>query len=95
MNTPITLALVIAAFGLYACEPERRATDLPPGTYEKTVSKTDANGTTYKTEDTTEVSEDADGDKTAVVKSKTTTDPRGLFNKSTSSKTTVVREDNY
>ena len=85
-----TSAIVLVITSLSACAPA--ATSLPPGEYEKTTTSTDANGTTTKRTSSTDVSVDADGKKRAVVESKTTKDPRGLFNKSTTSSKQVVEE---
>ncbi len=85
-----TLVAVSAlALGLSAC-----ATTWPaPGKYEKTTSSTDANGTTIERKTSTKVDVDEYGNKNAVVKSKTTRDPKGLLNKSTTSKTTQTIEE--
>lgn len=79
--------LSFMACSIAACNDS--ALDKPPGTYEKSTSATDANGTRYDKTTTTDVSVDAQGKKRAVVKSKTTKDPKGLFNKTTSSETDV------
>lgn len=94
MNRPLLLALAsVVVGGLGACTPERTVIDKPPGTYQSTVRSTDAYGTTTERQTQTQVSQDAQGNKTAVVKSKTTQDPKGLFNKTTTSKTTAVIEE--
>ena len=67
--------------------------DMPPGKYERTTTSTDANGTEYKTQKSTDVTVDEDGDKKAVVKSKSTQDPKGLFNKKTTSSESTYEED--
>lgn len=82
--------LLLAAGGLAACTTS--STDLPPGEYEKSTTKTDASGTTYKTKTTTDVEYDENGRKKATVESKTSKDPKGLFNKSTSTSKTTVKE---
>lgn len=81
-----------AALVLVACSPERTALDAPPGNYEKTTSSTDASGTTTKTEKSTDVTVDKYGNKKAVIKSKTTKDPKGLMNKTTSESEQVIEE---
>ena len=81
------LAVSIATLALSACHTTSSATDLPPGKYEKTTSSTDANGTTTTRDNTTNVTVDQYGNKHAVVKSDTTRDPKGLFNKTTTSST--------
>jgi len=84
-------AIAATALTLSACAEQTTST-LPPGTYKNTTTSTDANGTTYKTKDSTDVSVDEYGNKKAVVKSKTTKDPKGLFNKSTSESKQVIEE---
>ena len=91
-NLTILVTAAALAFGLGACSHEKTVLDNPPGTYERSTTNTDAAGTTTKKKTSTTVSEDADGNKTAVVKSKTTQDPKGLFNKTTSSNTEVIEE---
>jgi hypothetical protein len=93
-KTVYTLVTVFAlALGLAACTPEQSALNKAPGTYEKTTSSTDANGTTTEQKNSTEVSEDKAGNKKAVVKSKTTKDPKGLLNKTTTSESNQVIEE--
>jgi hypothetical protein len=87
------LAVSATILTLSACSPERTALDAPPGNYEKTVSTTDANGTTTRTQSSTDVSVDKKGNKTAVVKSKTTKDPKGMMNKTTTSESEQVIEE--
>ncbi len=93
-KTLFTLAFASAAMlALPACDMTETSTlDKPPGKYEHYNATTDANGTTRTTDNTTEVYEDEYGNKKAVVKSKKTTDPRGLFNKSTSKSEAVIQE---
>lgn len=85
-----TLVIVSAlVLGLSACSP----LDKPPGKYEKTTSSTDSKGTTTEQQSSTDVSVDAQGNKKAVVKSKTTNDPKGLFNKTTTSESDQTIEE--
>ncbi len=86
------LAVFAAALTLSACHETTPVTTLPPGKYEKTTSSTDANGTTVTRDRETNVTVDEYGNKRAVVESKTTKDPKGLFNKTTSSTKEVVDE---
>lgn len=88
------LTLAALSLGLTACEPSNDSS-LPPGRYESTRSTTDAAGTTYETQRTTKVEEDEDGDRKTTVKSKTTRDPEGLFNKKTTESTRTYEEDRY
>ena len=83
----------IAAISLSACSDNKSsALDLPPGQYHHETNSTDANGTSHTQTETTTVGVDAYGNKTAVVNKKNTTDPRGLFNKTTDQSTTVIDE---
>jgi len=93
-------ALVITSIltvGLAGCMHERpqSALDAPPGTYEKTTRTTNADGTTVEKTTSTKVEVEDDGDKKAVVKSKTTEDPKGWFNTRTTSKSKVVLEEHH
>jgi len=86
----IALAAAGAVLTLSACE-SHTAKDLPPGTYVDKNTSTDRDGTNYKSKTVTDVGYDENGNKMAVVKKKKTTDPKGLFNKSTDTSTTVVK----
>jgi len=92
---PSLLIVTALAFGLGACAQAQRQSVLnnPPGKYEETVSSTNAQGTTTKQQSSTEVTVDAYGNKTAVVKSKTTQDPVGLFNTTTTDQSKQVIEE--
>lgn len=84
----LTLTAVTAAtLGLAACSSWDSPTNKPPGTYKSSSESTNAYGTTTKTDKTTYVYRDASGDKKAVTKTETSTDPKGLFNKQTSTST--------
>lgn len=89
---PILMVVSVLTLGVGACTHEETVLNNPPGTYEKTTSTTDAYGTTVKRTTSTDVDVDEYGNKRAVVKSKTTKDPKGLFNKSTSKSTEVIEE---
>ena len=93
MNTK-TLALMAAAVtlvGLPACS--NRATDLPPGKYESSSKSVNSQGTAVTRDTETEVEVDEYGNKKATTETTTTKDPKGLFNKSTStSKSTEYDE---
>ncbi len=88
------IALSAATISMAACTTEQKASSLPPGKYQKTTTSTDANGTTTEKSVSSDVNVDEYGNKRAVVKSKTSKDPRGLFNKTTNS-TKVIEEENY
>jgi hypothetical protein len=91
----ITLALAaLLILGTSACslfEEERKA-NLPPGKYESTRRSTDAYGTETERSDYTDVEVDEYGNKRVVTEQKTTKDPKGLFNKKTTSKSKKVIE---
>lgn len=59
-------------------------TTLPPGQYEKTEKSVNQYGTEVSKETQTRVYYDQEGNKRAVQETETSTDPKGLFNKSTS-----------
>lgn len=91
-KTLSTLVAVSAlALSLSACQDS--VLNNPPGKYEKTKSSTDSKGTTTEQQSSTDVSVDAQGKKRAVVKSKTTKDPKGLLNKSTTSESSQTIEE--
>ena len=81
------LSIPLIALGLSACTGTAR--DLPPGHYEHKTSSVDANGTGHESNTSTDVYYDANGNKKAVIEKKSSTDPKGLFNKTTSESTTV------
>ena len=85
MKKTFACASLLAVVLLAACQNPTITKE--PGTYESTSEHTNANGTTTKTNKTTHVYDDADGNRKAVVKTDTTSDPKGLFNKSKTSST--------
>lgn len=95
MNKTLLSVFAITATTLLAtaCERGDDISNLPPGKYEKTTRSTDAYGTTTESTRSTEVDEDAYGNKRAVIEDKTTKDPKGLLNKRTTSNTKKVIED--
>ncbi|MBI1276243.1 hypothetical protein GC177_09785 [bacterium] len=94
MSTKLITALAFAGTTLILVACSSNNHPLPPeGKYKSYESSTDANGTTYTTEKTTKVDRDDDGDKKAVVKTKTTKDPKGWFNKETTSESKKVIEE--
>jgi hypothetical protein len=88
----ILLALSVLTLGLASCTQEERVLNNPPGKYKKTTTSTDSSGTTTDTRSSTDVSVDEYGNKKAVIKSKTSRDPKGLFNKTTNSSTQIIEE---
>jgi hypothetical protein len=78
--------LTLAVLAPVACT-HNSAADLPPGTYKTSTSATDANGTAHDKNVTTNVSVNADGSKNIDTTTKNSTDPKGLFNKTTDTAT--------
>ena len=72
-------AAVIALVGCTAAP-----TTLPPGEYSKTEKSVNEYGTEVTKKSETRVYYDEEGEKRAVQETETSTDPKGLFNKSTS-----------
>lgn len=98
METKLSTIIAISALtlGLSACMMhDRSALNNAPGKYESTTESVDSNGTKTENESSTEVGVDENGNKTAVIKTKTTTDPEGLFNKTTDSQTKKVIQERY
>ena len=95
MKTQLLALCAIAVTGLTvsACSTTSRPTDLAPGKYEKTTRSTDAYGTETTRKSSTNVDVDRNGNKSAVVKTETTRDPEGMFNKTTTSKTQSTYEE--
>ena len=78
------LAIISLALTLAACQTSKPSpTALPPGTYNSTEKSVNPNGTEVQKDTTTTVSRNPDGTKSATVHKKTTKDPKGLMNKST------------
>lgn len=91
MKTPLLAAsALVIGLGVSACH--NNASDLPPGEYEKKTTSTDSRGTKTEREVNTNVTVDQYGNKRAVVETETTKDPRGLFNKETSTTREVIKE---
>jgi hypothetical protein len=72
--------MALALAGCVRDDPRR----LPPGQYEQKSSSVDSQGTERDQKRSTDVYYDSHGNKKATVDTKTSTDPKGLFNKSTS-----------
>lgn len=90
-NRTVTIIAISAlALGLNACMDMKNAMDTADSKYENTSSSTDARGTETTSQTSSEVGTDAQGNKHSVIKTKTTKDPKGLMNKST---TTQTREE--
>lgn len=83
----LTAVMILSIIMLSACTETRPA----PGTYETTKTSTDANGTTSKTNNTTNIYYDKNGKMHGTVEKETTTDPKGLMNKTTTQSTTKIQ----
>lgn len=96
MNKTIPTVITVSALALVlgACTPEQRMHHKGPGSYESTETNTDAKGTTTVKTSTTEVTIDEDGNRKETITSKTSRDPEGLGNKTTS-KTRKTSEEKY
>lgn len=92
-NQVLTLcAVAVTGLAVSACSTTNPA-DMPPGKYERTTTSTNANGTEVTRKSSTDVNVDSHGNKSATVKSKTTEDPKGLFNKKTTSESESTYEE--
>lgn len=83
--------LPIAIMAVSACTHKEVNTLPAPGKYEKTTKTTNSDGTDTSVTKKAVVSEDRYGNRSATVKTETTRDPEGLFNKSKTTSTTTVR----
>ena len=95
MNKNITAIIIVSALALNlgACTPEQKLAGKHPGSYQSVETTTDAKGTTTVKESTTVVTVDENGNKKEVITSKITKDPKGLMNKTSSSTTETIREN--
>jgi len=83
------LAVSALSVGVAACTHHHDSNDLPPGKYETETSSVNSYGTQIDKKTTADVTVDKYGNKKTVVESETSRDPEGLFNKSTTTKTTT------
>ncbi len=91
---PILVVVSVLTLGLTGCmENHRSMMSKPEGKYNSTETSTDAKGTTTVKQSTTEVIVDENGNRREVITSKVTKDPKGLWNKTTTSKTSQTFED--
>ncbi len=81
-NSLALLSLSLVALALSGCMRDDPRM-LPPGRYDKSSSSIDSQGTTREQKSSTDVYYDEHGHKKATIDRKTSTDPEGLFNKST------------
>ena len=90
MNKHLPIIITLSALALIssACtQQEQKMYHKAPGSYESTETSTDAKGTTTVKESTTEVTVDEYGHRKETITSKTSKDPKGLMNKTTTKKT--------
>ncbi len=85
-NMTCLMALGAAVLAVSACS-SWDPTYKDPGTYRETETRVDGYGTKTTTTKNTTVYRDSTGNKRAVEQTETSTDPKGLFNKSTSTTT--------
>jgi hypothetical protein len=85
------ILILLSAFGLAACQ--KSIFDTPPGHYENTSMNTNFKGMTTERSNVVDVTVDDQGKKKVVVKNKTTKDPEGFFNKSTTSESTKTIQE--
>lgn len=96
MNKLLLAMVVMSVLSIISACSDHNALNRAPGKYESTTSSTDSAGTTTERSTSEDVSVDDNGNKKAVVKTKTTRDPKGLFNKQTTEQSkTVEEDDNY
>ncbi len=77
------LSVAIVALTLAGCGMYGQNSNLPPGQYEQHSSTVDSKGTARTTNKSTDVYYDEYGNKKVNIDKKTTTDPKGLMNKTT------------
>lgn len=78
---------------LSGCAAEHRSMMRAPGSYQTSESYTDAQGTTSQRNVQTDVTVDSRGRRRQSTTAETSRDPRGLFNKTTTKKSTTTTED--
>ena len=89
-----SLALTVSACeSFYPDRSIHTTSSVPPRNYNQTLTSTDIAGTKTVEKTSNKIRVDSDGHKRTTYKSKTTTDPKGLMNKTTLSKTTDIKEE--
>lgn len=83
--------LTVAAFGMLGLAACAETNTLPPGQYESSSTSKSSDGTKTTVDKETNVYYDQYGNKKTTVKTETSRDPKGLFNKET---TTSVKTYN-
>jgi hypothetical protein len=79
-------SVTLVALSLSSCMYNKHK-DLPPGQYERSSASVDSNGTARSTKSSTNIYYDKYGHRKSDVNTKTSTDPKGLFNKTTTTTT--------
>jgi len=91
---PILAAISVLTLGLTGCmDGHHPMPPKPEGKYDTTETSTDSHGTTTVKQSTTEVIIDENGNRKEIITSKTSRDPKGLWNKTTTSKTSQTSEE--
>lgn len=85
--TTSAIALILSA-----CAFDQSVSNKGSGSSVSTESSTDATGTTTITTTTTDIKMGADGRNKETIVSKTSTDPKGFMNKSTTSETSKTTQ---
>ncbi len=86
----LTLSLPLTILAFSGCTHTTADNLPPPGHYEGKSTAVDPHGTKTETKTDTNVFYDENGNKKAIVNKKTTSDPKGLFNKTTAEENKVV-----
>ncbi len=91
MNLKTLPFLAAALLGVAGCDISHpsSAINMAPGQYQKSSTTTTPDGTTMTQDNKTTVGYDNQGNKKAVVQTRRTSDPPGLFNKSTTGSTII------
>ena len=89
-NALTFLSLSLLALTISGCMRDDPRT-LPPGRYNQSSSSVDSKGTAREQKSSTDVYYDEQGHKKVAIDRKTSTDPEGLFNKSTTETHESVR----
>ena len=96
MNKKLTILATISVLtlGLAGCmENHHPMHPKPEGKYNSTETATDAKGTTTVKQSTVEVMVDENGNRKEIITTKTSRDPKGLWNKTTTKKTSQTNEE--
>ncbi len=101
MYKKLTLITTLSflTLGLTACggmnNSSHHRTMMHPGSYENTSRTTDKNGTIIEQKMSTDMDMNSDGSRRTTTTTKTTRDPKGMFNKRTTSETKETTQGKY